>query len=75
MQQEQEQKIFVTIREAASMMSVSRDTIYRLINRGELPSVKVGSIRRIRVADIHAFGQQQDARELASPRLVKRRAG
>lgn len=69
-----EEKIFVTIQEAAALMSISDDTVYRLIRRGELPSVKVGSIRRIRVADIHAFGQQDECARLA-PRLVNRRAG
>jgi excisionase family DNA binding protein len=42
-------KLLVTIPEAQAMLSVSRASIYALMNRGELAWVKIGKSRRIRV--------------------------
>lgn len=35
--------------EVAALLAVSRDTVYRLINSGELPSVQVGPRAALRV--------------------------
>jgi len=37
----------VSPREAAALLAVNRETIYRLCARGELPSIRIGSILRI----------------------------
>lgn len=37
-------------REAAALLCVNRETIYRLCSRGELPFVRVGSILRVDLA-------------------------
>ncbi len=39
---------FLTVAEVASMMRVSKMTVYRLVHSGELPAVRVGE-RSIRV--------------------------
>ena len=48
-------RLLVSPEEAASMLSVARSTVYVLIASGELPSVKIGKSRRLRVEDIEAF--------------------
>ena len=37
-------------RQAATLLGVNRETIYRLCTRGELPHVRVGSVLRIDLA-------------------------
>jgi excisionase family DNA binding protein len=49
------------ISEAARFLGLSRSTIYKLINNGLLPSVKLGNSRRVPIRAV---------RELASDRLV-----
>jgi putative molybdopterin biosynthesis protein len=41
--------------DAARMAAVSRDTIYRLVDRGDLRAVHVGRQLRIREADFDAY--------------------
>jgi excisionase family DNA binding protein len=54
----------ITVKEAASRLSVSVRTVQRLINAGKLPCLKVGpKTRRISEADLDSFIQKmkQDA--------------
>jgi len=45
-------KIFYTVSELADMMSVRRETIYRMAKRGELPFVKFGKSLRFNADEI-----------------------
>jgi excisionase family DNA binding protein len=45
----------VTIEEAAQLLSYSRRTVERLIERGELPSVGSGRMCRVALADLRAY--------------------
>jgi putative molybdopterin biosynthesis protein len=47
--------------DAARMAQVSRDTIYREIERGELPAHHVGRQLRIDPADFHAYLDRERA--------------
>ena len=47
-----------TIREAATRLSVSTTTIRRLIEKTELPMVRVGRCVRLREDDVEAFIQR-----------------
>jgi excisionase family DNA binding protein len=40
----------VSPREAAALLGVNRETIYRLCARGEVPHVRVGSVLRVDLA-------------------------
>ena len=40
----------VSPREAAALLGVNRETIYRLCSRGELPHFRVGSVLRVDLA-------------------------
>lgn len=46
---------FLTIAEVASVMRVSKMTVYRLVHGGELPAVRVGRSFRVREHDVNEY--------------------
>jgi excisionase family DNA binding protein len=46
---------FVTVAEVASLMRVSKMTVYRLVHSGELPAVRVGRSFRVPESAVHAY--------------------
>lgn len=46
---------YLTVREVASMLRLSNMTVYRLINSGELPAVRVGKSFRLRDEDVNRY--------------------
>jgi len=46
---------FVTIAEVASMMRVSKMTVYRLVHNGDLPAVRVGRSFRVKESDVDEY--------------------
>ena len=46
---------YLTVREVASALRVSNMTVYRLINAGELPAVRVGKSFRLREDDVNRY--------------------
>lgn len=49
----------LTVAEVASVMRVSRMTVYRLIRRGELRAVRVGRNYRVREQDLTEYLETQ----------------
>ena len=47
--------------DAAWMAQVSRETIYREIDRGELPALRAGRVLRIDPADFRGWLEREDA--------------
>ncbi len=45
----------LTVQEAITLLHISRSGLYRLIKRGELPTVHVGYSLRLRARDVQAF--------------------
>ena len=45
----------MTLNETAKLLGVSRDFVYRLIGRGELPAHRVGERLRFRPEDLDAY--------------------
>jgi excisionase family DNA binding protein len=45
----------LTVAEVAATMRVSNMTVYRLINHGDLPALRVGRNYRIRESDVDVF--------------------
>ena len=49
------QESMLTIREVAEYLHVVKITVYRMIDRGDLPAVKVGRVWRISQQDLQAY--------------------
>jgi excisionase family DNA binding protein len=50
---------FVTVGEVAGQLRVSNMTVYRLIQNGQLPAVRVGKSYRIRDVDVDRYLSDQ----------------
>lgn len=48
---------FLTVAEVASMMRVSKMTVYRLLHNGDMPSVRVGRSFRVPANAVHDYLQ------------------
>lgn len=48
----------LTVVEAAQLLRVSKMTVYRLINHGEIPALRVGRSFRIPKSDLQAYVTQ-----------------
>jgi excisionase family DNA binding protein len=46
---------FLTVAEVATLMRVSRMTVYRLVHSGELPAVRVGRSFRVPERAVHDY--------------------
>ncbi len=46
---------YLTVREVAGTLRVSNMTVYRLINAGELPAVRIGKSFRLRADDVNRY--------------------
>lgn len=46
---------FLTVAEVAQMLRVSNMTVYRLINAGELPALRIGKSYRLRDDDVDKY--------------------
>jgi excisionase family DNA binding protein len=61
-------KLLYTPVEAAQALGVSRSTVYELIAAGVLPSVQIGSCRRVPVEGLHRYVKDLSTSGLAAPR-------
>lgn len=48
-------KLLLTVTEAAQRLGIGRTLMYELISTGQVPSVRIGTLRRIRPADLEAY--------------------
>ncbi|WP_020668603.1 helix-turn-helix domain-containing protein [Amycolatopsis nigrescens] len=46
---------FLTVAEVATLMRVSKMTVYRLVHSGELPAVRVGKSFRVPEKAVHSY--------------------
>jgi excisionase family DNA binding protein len=46
---------FLTVAEVASIMRVSKMTVYRLVHAGDLPAVRVGRSFRVPEQEVHDY--------------------
>jgi len=48
-------RLLLTVSEAATALRISRSSIYRLFDAGELGWVHIGAARRVATAEVHRF--------------------
>ena len=48
----------MTVTEVCRRLSVPRRTLFRMIDRGELPAYKIGHWIRLRVSDVEAYERE-----------------
>jgi excisionase family DNA binding protein len=56
----------LTTQAAADILGVSRPHLIKLLDQGDIPYYKVGSHRRLAVADVLAFKRQRDVERRAA---------
>lgn len=58
----------LTVKEVAELLSVNERTVYRLVQRGDLPAFKVGGAWRLLQADVVAWIETQ--KSIAGPSVT-----
>ena len=58
--------LLIDLKSAADMLGLHINTIRREINRGNLASVRIGRVLRIRVAELQAYVKRNETRRPAS---------
>ncbi len=59
------EKVALSVSEAAELLGVSRPTVYQLLNREDFPSFRIGTRRLISRSGLEAWVAAQAAREEA----------
>jgi excisionase family DNA binding protein len=50
---------WLTVKQACGRLKVSRPTLFRMIDHGEIPAYRIGHWIRLRVADVEAYERDQ----------------
>lgn len=68
---------FYTVSQLADLLQLTEMTIYRMVNRGELPCYMIGRIKRFRQRDIEQFleSRRVASRSERHAQTPQRRAG
>lgn len=56
-----DERLLVTVKEAAERLSIGRDLLYVLLNEGAIKSVKIGGARRVVVESLRAYIERQQS--------------
>ncbi|WP_322777720.1 helix-turn-helix domain-containing protein [Frankia sp. Cas4] len=48
-------RVLLTVEEAADRLRIGRTTLYGLIGAGQIVSVRIGRLRRLRPVDVEAY--------------------
>lgn len=61
-----EERLLLTVSEAADRLGLGRSTVYELVMRGDIPSIKIGRARRIPTSTLEIFVAER-LDEVAAP--------
>lgn len=64
------EKMLYTPTEAAKALGISRSTVYVLIANGEVPSVRIGSCRRVPVDGLRRYVAKLAKKDTAAPQAA-----
>ena len=53
------QERYLTVDEVANFLSINKHTVYKLVKRKQLPSYKVGRVRRFLISEIKSVLEQK----------------
>jgi excisionase family DNA binding protein len=53
----QDERLLISVREAANILSLGKSTIWALIARGDLQTTKIGRTRRITIESVRALAR------------------
>ncbi len=56
-----EERVTLTVEETATRLGIGRSLAYMMIQRGEIPSVKLGKLRRVPVAALDEWLREQSS--------------
>jgi excisionase family DNA binding protein len=60
------ERVLLTVAEVAEALHVGRSKVFELVISGEIESVKIGKLRRVSVAAVHAYAERLAAEAEAS---------
>ena len=55
---EEQQRILLSVEEAAELLAIGRTTMFRLVTSGQVSSVRIGRLRRVPLDALYAFAQE-----------------
>jgi excisionase family DNA binding protein len=53
----QDERLLISVREAANILSLGKSTIWALIARGDLQTIKIGRTRRITIESVRGLAR------------------
>ena len=65
-------KYLVSVADACHMLDISKETLYKMLRKGQLDSIKIGKARKICVASILIFLEENDPNDYRPGRRPKR---
>ena len=61
--------VLLKVKQAAALYNIGERTLYRLVERGELPHCRIGSAIRIKPVDLERYLEYQDQPQAAPESL------
>ncbi len=63
-----QERMTITVEEAARRLGIGRSLAYELVARGDLPSIKIGRLRRVPIVALESWFKEQVVESAAARR-------